>query len=94
MAKCLSPVAFLKWLMTNDKLDAMPGSSLPSPETRPIGFLRWVFSPETLPQLDPPESEPTRISLLRFVLAPEVLPQSDSVISNARDNDENGRVTS
>jgi hypothetical protein len=65
------PQRFLSWVLAPDHLPAPGGES--GVGSRPPGFLRRVFSEETLSQREAPESDRApRTGFLRRVLAPEV----------------------
>ncbi|MCC6153827.1 MAG: hypothetical protein IT367_08730 [Candidatus Hydrogenedentes bacterium] len=77
MAKWLVPFAFLKWLVTGDRLENVNSSDVRGmSEPARLGFWRWLFSSEELPVPDtaPPEIAP--IGLLQFIFSGEVLPSS------------------
>lgn len=76
MSKWLVPIAFLKWLVTGDRLEIATASDtlgMSGPTTH-VGFWRWLLSSEDLPVCDVAQPEIAPVGLLRFIFSAEELP--------------------
>lgn len=78
MSKWLVPIAFLKWLVTGDRLEIATASDTlrMSEPTTHVGFWRWLLSSEELPVCDVAQPEVAPVGLLRFIFSAEELPRS------------------
>lgn len=77
MSKWLMPIAFLKWLVTGDRLESVNSSDTPGmSKPASVGFWRWLLSSEELPVPDTSQPEIAQNGLLHFIFSGDALPSS------------------